>query len=127
MVVSIGAFAVASPDSFNFFVQKRIGNLTEELWPRKSRLIVEGFKDGEVVIAKGSNFELLARADTTMEVPDKVQVRYRNAEGVCIQPYPRADRMSLRQRSRCSCGSDDDGIVRCRRQFVVHDPGGGGK
>jgi hypothetical protein len=81
LVVSIGGFAIASPESFRFFVEERMAGMTQQLWPRKSRLIVEGFKDGEVVIAKGSNLDLLVRADTTMEVPDKVQVRYRNADG----------------------------------------------
>lgn len=82
LVASIGAFAVASPDSFRFFVEERLVKLTSDLWPRKSRLEVHGFTNGEVVIAKGSNFDLLVQADMKMEVPDNVYVRFKNAEGL---------------------------------------------
>lgn len=79
--LSVGAFALWSPEQFEFSVQ-RLTALTDELWPRKTRLEIDGFENGEIVVARGSNLVITVRADTGMEVPQVVQIRYRTDEGV---------------------------------------------
>ena len=51
--------------------------MAEELWPRRTRLLVEGFPDGVVKVARGADLEIIAKADATKpQVPQSVQIRY---------------------------------------------------
>ena len=81
LALSIIVFALAFPSTFAFGMN-RVTGMTDELWPRRSRLQVVGFENGEAVIARGDDIEIRVQADTTMElVPDTVQIRYRTEEG----------------------------------------------
>jgi hypothetical protein len=81
LCLTVVIVAAASPETIRFGV-RRIAGLTDELWPRRSRLVVEGFPDGEAVIGRGADLPLVVLADTTaQEVPDTVQIRYRTDEG----------------------------------------------
>ncbi len=78
---SVIAFAVFQPAAFGIWAQRSLA-LSPELWPRYSRLLVDGFdEEGRVKVARGSEFDLVAKADTSWPVvPQLVEVRYR-AEG----------------------------------------------
>jgi hypothetical protein len=85
-LLAICVFAFAWPDTFRFGVA-RIATRTDELWPRSTRLVVEGFEDGEAVVARGGELKLVVKADALMAVPDKVQVRYQSADGSSQRKY----------------------------------------
>jgi hypothetical protein len=84
--VSVAAMAASRPQMFRFAVA-RLATVTDALWPRTTRLVVEGFKNGEAVIAKGGEFKLVVRADTTMEIPERVQLRYTTEDGTKDRKY----------------------------------------
>ncbi len=82
LALSLAAFAVARPETFRFGVDRLTG-ATDELWPRDTRLVVPGFENGERVVARGDDLDVLVQADLSMPlVPDVVQLRYRTEEGV---------------------------------------------
>lgn len=83
LAISIVALALAAPSVFQFGV-RRLATLTDEPWPRKTRLVVEGFNNNVAVIARGTDLEVLVKADARADrvVPRVVQVRYRTDEGV---------------------------------------------
>jgi hypothetical protein len=85
-LLAICVFAFAWPDTFRFGVA-RIATKTDECWPRSTRLVVEGFEDGEAVVARGGELKLVVKADASMAVPDKVQVRYQSADGTSQRKY----------------------------------------
>lgn len=81
LVVSVIAFACLAPEGFGIWARRTLA-LSNELWPRKTRLEIEGFENGRAKVARGGDFEVRVRADTAMPlVPNTVQVRYRNDEG----------------------------------------------
>lgn len=57
--------------------------LSEELWPRRTWLEVEGFDKGVVKIARGGDLDVSARVDLgrSLLVPQTVEVRYQTASG----------------------------------------------
>ena len=79
--ISIAAFTALQPAVVGIWAQRSLA-LSPMLWPRATRLVVEGFDEhGRVKVARGSEFELVAKADTSWPaVPQVVEVRYR-AEG----------------------------------------------
>lgn len=74
-------FAVVATHELGVFARRTIF-LSGELWPRRTRLEIEGFPGGSVKVARGADLDVLVKADTAMLVPNVVQVRYRSAEGV---------------------------------------------
>jgi hypothetical protein len=80
LTVSVGAFALAAPEEFQTWV-RRVLLMSEELWPRKTRLSIEGFEDGVVKVPRGGDFRVVAYADRAAVVPETVQIRYRTEEG----------------------------------------------
>ncbi|HUY34733.1 MAG TPA: hypothetical protein VMV69_18455 [Pirellulales bacterium] len=84
LALSVLALAVAAPGSFRFGV-RRLATLTNEPWPRNTRLRVVGFDNPgrEVVIARGSELRVVVQAETAPPrvVPRVVQIRYRTADG----------------------------------------------
>jgi hypothetical protein len=77
LIGSIVAFGVMASDALAFYFE-RIA-LSEKLWPRTTRLEVEGFPDrsGSVKIARGASLTLQVRADNRQpyEVPERVEIR----------------------------------------------------
>jgi hypothetical protein len=80
LVASVAAFAVAAPEAFKTWSRRTL-LLSNELWPRTTRLSIEGFENGVVKVARGSNFRVTAYADNRYEVPEIVQIRYRTDDG----------------------------------------------
>jgi hypothetical protein len=78
--LSVAAFALAAPEAFRTWVQ-RVLLLSEELWPRKTHLSIEGFTDKVVKVARGGEFRVVAYADRTAIVPETVQIRFHDDEG----------------------------------------------
>lgn len=87
--VAAGAIALMTMLLFALLATRELGVfarrtvlLSDELWPRRTRLEIEGFAGGSVKVARGADLDVLVKADTSMLVPSVVQVRYRSAEGV---------------------------------------------
>jgi hypothetical protein len=57
--------------------------LSAEQWPRDTHLLVEGFEQGRVKIARGADWLLSVKADAApgREVPEVVEVRYTTDDG----------------------------------------------
>ena len=69
------------PTSFGVWARRALA-LSNELWPRSTRLEVKGFPGGVQKVARGADLEVVARADATMpQVPQVVEVRYRTEGG----------------------------------------------
>lgn len=81
LAVAIGGFALYSPQAFGVWVRRNL-LLSHELWPRNTRLTVDGFHDGAVKVARGADLTILAKAELHMpQVPSVVDVRYRTDGG----------------------------------------------
>ena len=80
LTVSVAGFAAARPDLFRFGVERLLGR-TNELWPRYTHLTVDGFTNGERVVARGTDLDLIVRADTTKQVPSTVYLYYESEDG----------------------------------------------
>lgn len=74
-VVSIASLAFARPALFETWTRRALG-LSDELYPRSTRLAVEGFEQGYVKVARGADFQVVAQADTKMVVPPTVRIQY---------------------------------------------------
>lgn len=81
LAVAISGFAIHSPQAFGVWVRRNL-LLSHELWPRNTRLVVDGFNGGVVKVARGADLTVLAKADLGMpQVPNVVEVRYRTDGG----------------------------------------------
>jgi hypothetical protein len=81
LLLSILVFGLVAPSSLGVWARRNF-LLADELWPRQTRLEVEGFKDGMRKVARGADLEIIALADLTMPVvPRSVEVRYRSEGG----------------------------------------------
>lgn len=78
---ALAAFAFAAPDLLQLGVARLLAR-TDEPWPRRTGLSIDGFKNGELVVAEGSQVELTVRADMQKVVPHRVELRYRTDDGV---------------------------------------------
>lgn len=75
------SFAFSSPAALRLWAERMI-LLSDALWPRQARLEIDGFESGVVKVARGSDLEIVARADTSKPlIPSVVQVRYRMEGG----------------------------------------------
>jgi hypothetical protein len=82
LVASIFVFSVFANEAFAFFMTRVA--LSTEPWPRRTRLIVEGFpEDGVLRVGRNSDVHLRVLADATMATPPpaEVEIRYRLDEG----------------------------------------------
>jgi hypothetical protein len=82
-IASVVAYAALAPQSFAKWQSRVLPPFSNELWPRRVHLSIEGFDNPEhrVVVAKGADLTIVARADTQYEIPETVQIRYRTEEG----------------------------------------------
>ncbi|MHC4402842.1 MAG: coiled-coil domain-containing protein [Planctomycetota bacterium] len=77
LAAGILSFGVLAPEAFALWTRRCL-RFGDELWPRNTRLVVEGFADGVVKVARGDDLTVIAKADLNMpEVPDVVRIRYR--------------------------------------------------
>lgn len=77
----IGGFAAMFPALFQLGVGRLLAR-TDEPWPRRTKLSIDGFATGERVVPLGADVELTVRADAAKYVPDDVYLRYRTDDGV---------------------------------------------
>ena len=85
MVVSVSMFAATMPAAFGTWTRRSLA-LSPELWPRRTRLTVEGFEDGTAKVARGADLDLVVKADMSMPlVPRVVHVRYRTEGGARVR------------------------------------------
>lgn len=83
LLASIAAFAVTATPALGIWARRSL-LLSPELWPRYTRLVVDGFDSaGRLKIARGSDVELLVEADAGRDrvVPETVEVRYVTEDG----------------------------------------------
>ncbi|MDZ4820893.1 MAG: hypothetical protein SGJ20_18155 [Planctomycetota bacterium] len=76
LAASVVVFAVLAPSAFQTWTQ-RVILLSQELWPRKTRLSMVGFENGVMKVARGGDFRVVAQADRKFVVPEDVQIRFR--------------------------------------------------
>ncbi len=87
---SIGGLAVARPAVADLWVRRMVW-LGDDPWPRSTSLAVEGFSPaGRRKVARGSDVEIVVRADANKIVPDVVDLRSRGDGGW------KTDRMGMR-------------------------------
>lgn len=98
LAVGVIAFALFQPRSVETWA-RRVLALSNELWPRTTRLVIEGFENGSIKVARGSDVELVVNADTSMRVPAAVRVNYRTDEGL-------RGRATMTQRGKAEPGRD---------------------
>ena len=80
LLLSIVVFHHFASDAFAIATSRLYG-LSDEAWPRKSRIEVVGFHDGRIKVARGSDFSIVVLADTRYKVPELCTIYYRTAEG----------------------------------------------
>src|SRR5215469_393599 len=102
ILLSIAAAAVASPDMLSFGL-RRLTTLTDDPWPRKTHLRIEGFDNPqrEHVVARGMEFQIHVQAEAApgLVVPQVVEVRSRDDEG-------KRDRAMMVREGVAAVGSD---------------------
>jgi hypothetical protein len=77
LVVSVIAFGIGAAEAFGIWARRSL-LLSEEIWPRNTHLVVEGFEDQPATkIARGGDLTLLVKADAGPDrvVPETVEVR----------------------------------------------------
>lgn len=67
---------------------KRVLLLSSDLWPRQTRLVVDGFPHGVAKVARGADLEVIARADTRMPVIPQVVEVHSRTDGGRVQVSP---------------------------------------
>lgn len=82
---SVWAFGWLAPEALGIWAERSL-LLEDRLWPRRTRLTVEGFEDGVAKVARGDDLEVIARADLGKPwVPKVVEVRYRTEGGARLR------------------------------------------
>ncbi len=82
LVFSVLVFGIVFPNAFATWTAAA-WHLSDELWPRLTRLEIDGFPGGVRKVARGSDVDIVVRADTSMpRVPKVVEIRYREEGGV---------------------------------------------
>jgi len=82
---SVGAFGWLAPGALGIWAERSL-LLEDRLWPRRTRLAVDGFEDGVAKVARGDDLEVIARADLSKPwVPKVVEVRYRTEGGARLR------------------------------------------
>ena len=83
LVAAALVFALGASDAFGTWARRSL-LLSDELWPRKTRLLVDGFDEsGHIKIARGSDWNLVVKADAALgrDIPEIVEVRYTTLDG----------------------------------------------
>ncbi|MBS0209332.1 MAG: DUF1146 domain-containing protein [Planctomycetes bacterium] len=73
-------FSLVAGGTFRLAVARML-TVSNSPWPRATRLVPVGFRDGELVVARGNDLRLVVNADTSKVVPDRVTVRYWAPDG----------------------------------------------
>ncbi len=84
--VVVGAtllFGLAAADAMGVWARRNL-LFSDELWPRKTHLLVDGFgQQARIKIARGSDWQLSVKAEAGLgrQIPEIVEVRYSTNEG----------------------------------------------
>jgi hypothetical protein len=82
LIFSVLVFGVVFPNAFATWARRSLG-FSQSLWPRMTRLEIVGFPGGVLKAARGSDVDIVVRADTSMpRVPKAVEIRYHEQGGV---------------------------------------------
>jgi len=88
-VASIAGLAVARPAVADLWLSRMVW-LRDDPWPRRVKLSIEGFPNGERLAARGGDLEVVVKAAADGELPALVDLRSRGSAGW------RTDRMGMR-------------------------------
>jgi len=89
LAVSVGLFATMRPDLLSVWARRSFA-LSDELWPRRTWLEIEGFEGGAAKIARGADLDVRARASVRVPpVPQVLEIRYREGGGRARKPMNR--------------------------------------
>jgi len=81
LTLSVAFFAVLFPMSFGVWANRALG-LSNQLWPRTTRMPIDGFSDGVRKVARGTDLEIVVKADVPPNrAPRVAEVRYRTEGG----------------------------------------------
>ena len=81
LAATVAAFGTLLPDGFQIWLRRNL-MLSNELWPRRTRLLVDGFPKGWIKVARGDDLVVVAKADLHKPwVPATVEIRYRSEDG----------------------------------------------
>ena len=79
--ISVAFFAILFWTEFGVWARRTLA-MSDVRWPRSTRLEVVGFENNARKVARGSDFDVVVRADATMpKVPETVEIRYRTEGG----------------------------------------------
>lgn len=82
MIFSVIVFGIIVPQGISTWARRSLA-FSKELWPRMSHLDIDGFPSGIRKVARGSDVDIVVRADTNMpRIPKVVEVRYSEQGGV---------------------------------------------
>lgn len=73
---TVGLCALVSPETAGTWL-RRVVLLDDTPWPRRTRLVAEDFAGGVRTVARGSDVDVVVAADTSMVVPELVEMRWR--------------------------------------------------
>ena len=90
-IATVAGLALLRPAVAGLWTRRML-LLDDTPWPRRTGLEVEGFADGVRKVARGTDVELMVRADAAREVPEVVDLRTRPSRG---GPW-RTERMGMR-------------------------------
>jgi len=88
-LASIGGLAWTRPAIADLWV-RRMALFSDEQWPRRAHLSLEGFVEGRRKVARGSDVDIIVKADARHEIPAAVDLRSRGSAGW------RSERMGMR-------------------------------
>lgn len=76
LAASVVLLALTSPAVLEIWTRRNL-LFSNELWPRRTKLVIDGFDGGVVKVARGADLDILAKADLAKPlVPQTVEVRY---------------------------------------------------
>ena len=90
-LATVAGLAVLKPAVAGLWTRRMLF-LDDTPWPRRTGLVVEGFPDGVRKVARGTDVDLVAKADAAREIPEVVDLRTRPARGGAW----RIERMGMR-------------------------------
>ena len=77
LAAATGIFRAFAPQAYSVWFRRTVF-MSNELWPRRTILTVDGFPGGVARVAKGADFTVMAKADTMAQlVPRSVRIDYR--------------------------------------------------
>ena len=89
LAVSVGLFAGLRPDLLGVWARRSLA-MSNELWPRRTWLEIEGFEGGAAKIARGADLDVRARACVRVPpAPQVLEIQYREGGGRARKPMNR--------------------------------------